>query len=76
MPKLTRLKFVLATLIGLSIGGERVSVAGSAESLPEIAGLEVAGRASLFRPIEVRTRRLHLVRPDLLRYPIQYDTFC
>jgi hypothetical protein len=29
-----------------------------------------------FGPLEVRTRRLHMVRPDLLPYPIHYDTFC
>jgi hypothetical protein len=28
------------------------------------------------KPLEVRTRRLHMVRPDLLHYPIQYDTYC
>jgi len=27
-------------------------------------------------PLEVRTRKLHLVRPDLLRFPMQYDTYC
>ena len=29
-----------------------------------------------FRPMEVRIRKLFLVRPDLLRYPIPYDTVC
>jgi hypothetical protein len=28
------------------------------------------------RPPEVRLRRLHLVRPDLLPYPIIYEIFC
>ena len=28
------------------------------------------------KPLEVRTRRLHMVRPDLLHYPIQYDIYC
>lgn len=28
------------------------------------------------KPLEVRTRRLHMVRTDLLHYPIQYDTYC
>ena len=28
------------------------------------------------RPLEVRIRKLFLVRPDLLQYPIPYDTIC
>jgi hypothetical protein len=26
--------------------------------------------------IEVRLRKLHLVRPDLIPYPIHYDIYC
>jgi hypothetical protein len=29
-----------------------------------------------FRPLEVRLRKLHLVRPDLLQFPIPYDVVC
>ena len=39
------------------------------------AGL-VDARQSVIRPVEVRTRRLHVVRPDLIRFPIVYDTVC
>ena len=28
------------------------------------------------RPIEVRLRKLHLVRPDLIPYPIEYEVVC
>ena len=28
------------------------------------------------RPLEVRIRKLHVVRPDLLRFPMQYDVYC
>ena len=28
------------------------------------------------RPLEVRIRKLHVVRPDLLRFPMQYDIYC
>lgn len=28
------------------------------------------------RPLEVRIRKLFLVRPDLMRYPIPYDVIC
>jgi hypothetical protein len=27
-------------------------------------------------PPEVRMRKLHLVRPDLLQYPIAYEVYC
>lgn len=27
-------------------------------------------------PTEVRVRRLHLVRPDLIQYPISYEVDC
>jgi hypothetical protein len=27
-------------------------------------------------PPEVRLRKLHLVRPDLIPYPIAYDVYC
>ncbi len=26
--------------------------------------------------IEVRLRKLHLVRPDLIQYPISYEVYC
>jgi hypothetical protein len=28
------------------------------------------------RPLEVRVRKLHMVRPDLLQFPIPYDVIC
>jgi hypothetical protein len=31
--------------------------------------------ASVFYP-EVRLRKLHLVRPDLIPYPIYYEIYC
>ena len=37
-----------------------------------------AGMAVLdsIRPTEVRLRKLHLVRPDLIPYPIEYEVVC
>ena len=28
------------------------------------------------RPLEVRVRKLHMVRPDLLQYPLPYEVIC
>ena len=33
------------------------------------------GALAHFRP-EVRLRKLHLVRPDLIPYPIAYEVYC
>jgi hypothetical protein len=33
-------------------------------------------QTAILRPLEVRTRRLHRVRPDLIHFPVRYDTFC
>ncbi len=34
-----------------------------------------ADAVTSLRP-EVRLRKLHLVRPDLIQYPLAYDVFC
>ena len=34
-----------------------------------------ADAQALYRP-EVRLRKLHLVRPDLIPYPIAYEVYC
>lgn len=36
----------------------------------------LAGPLAEIRPLEVRIRKLFLVRPDLLQYPVPYDTVC
>lgn len=33
-------------------------------------------RLDSLRPPEVRLRKLHLVRPDLIPYPIEYEVVC
>ncbi|HEY1922743.1 MAG TPA: hypothetical protein VGG44_08245 [Tepidisphaeraceae bacterium] len=35
-----------------------------------------AGTQVAYRRMEVRLRRLHLVRPDLIPYPIAYEIIC
>ena len=35
-----------------------------------------SGPQVAYRPMEVRLRRLHLVRPDLIPYPIAYEIIC
>jgi hypothetical protein len=48
-------------------------VTGSAapKATPAIGATHIASL-----PLEVRLRRLHLVRPDLIPYPLCIETFC
>jgi hypothetical protein len=48
--------------------GSTAPSAAQAQSAP------VAAIAKL--PPEVRLRKLHLVRPDLIQYPILYEIYC
>jgi hypothetical protein len=52
----------------LGICGDNSVSAAQIHSAPRA---QVAGRL-----IEVRLRRLHLVRPDLIPYPIAYELIC
>jgi len=59
---------ILATIVCTTL---RSSAAH--RSLPTISPLPALAAD---RPPEVRLRRLHLVRPDLIPYPIVYEVFC
>jgi hypothetical protein len=51
----------------LGISGDNSAIAASRPAIhPQLAG----------RLMEVRLRRLHLVRPDLIPYPIAYELIC
>ncbi len=41
-----------------------------------IAAPEAPDAGQAVSRIEVRLRKLHLVRPDLIPYPIHYDVYC
>ena len=47
----------------------------SAPALPTAVPQSKGATANVFYP-EVRLRKLHLVRPDLIPYPIFYDVYC
>jgi hypothetical protein len=48
----------------------------SAPQVPTAAELGAVVRNDALRPPEVRLRKLHLVRPDLIPYPIEYEVVC
>lgn len=67
-PRLSR----LALLLAIATIGFLPPSRGSVVSTSRTAGIDaVAG----FRP-ETRLRKLHLVRPDLIPYPIAYEVYC
>jgi hypothetical protein len=48
-------------------------------STPRALGSDNFGQVARYdglRPLEVRLRKLHLVRPDLIPYPIEYEVVC
>lgn len=59
-------------ILALALAGD---VNASSVQKPEGLSDAVADGMSVFRPFEVRTRKMHLVRPDLLHYPMQLDVY-
>jgi hypothetical protein len=50
-----------------------ITLSGSA---PQVTSMSPMAVLAANRRPEVRLRRLHLVRPDLIPYPIIYEVFC
>ena len=59
---------LLLTAGGSLPGGPVAPAAAAREAVP-------AQEITSLRP-EVRLRKLHLVRPDLIQYPLAYDVIC
>jgi hypothetical protein len=66
LPRVARLLVVACLLSALAPVRERVTV----DTVGDAAG-DGASAA-----VEVRLRKLHLVRPDLIPYPIAYEVCC
>jgi hypothetical protein len=68
---------LMAALVaaGLLPGTSAVSATSAAPRLAGLAAAQDAVASSSLRP-EVRLRKLHLVRPDLIMYPLAYDIYC
>ena len=72
--RLARLVLPAIALLAVSPAG-RSSIPSAPVAAP--AALQAAPADSLAAlPPEVRLRKLHLVRPDLIPYPIAYDIYC
>lgn len=65
----------------LLIGAGLVFALAPASATPRtvisaVKGANPVTRIDALRPPEVRLRKLHLVRPDLIPYPIAYEVVC
>jgi hypothetical protein len=67
------LRLVLASAALLIVGPVTRS-AGPVASSGAVAP-DAASAQAVYRP-EVRLRKLHLVRPDLILYPLAYEVYC
>lgn len=65
---MTYLAAIAAVLLAHAPATTTDAVVAQAKQLP--------AQVAEIRPLEVRIRKLFLVRPDLLQYPIPYDTIC
>lgn len=54
----------------------RVPASPAQSAPPPAATNGMHARIDPLRPPEVRLRKLHLVRPDLIPYPIEYEVVC
>jgi hypothetical protein len=69
-PRVCRNVLLLASLSALSMGATELHRPASVPTAGKDAGgVQVSH-------IEVRLRKLHLVRPDLIPYPIAYEVVC
>lgn len=64
-------RLALAALLLTAAG----ALSGNPEPLPATAVSSPAEAVASLRS-EVRLRKLHLVRPDLIQYPLAYEVIC
>ena len=65
-----------ATCLLALLSGVAPTPTGRAAQPAVPAATGAAGEAVAGARPEVRLRKLHLVRPDLIPYPIAYDVYC
>jgi hypothetical protein len=70
---LLRLTVVLFAGLAPAVGSDKPLAATAAHTA---AADQQGVAASYYYHPEVRLRKLHLVRPDLIPYPLAYDVYC
>lgn len=68
----------LLMLAGLLVTASPRSVVPAPTGVPaaDLTRTGPQARYDTLRPPEVRLRKLHIVRPDLIPYPIEYEIVC
>jgi hypothetical protein len=72
---MTRTLLLAVALLGLTAPSETSSSAASNPNAESVVGIPAENPVTAIRP-EGRLRKLHLVRPDLIPYPIAYEVYC
>jgi len=73
MKSVSRVVASCAILLSVGMIPPASSAGMSGSEAPVLAAPQGEGAEA---KIEVRLRKLHLVRPDLIPYPIHYDVYC
>ena len=68
-----RLLSIAFLLTACMVGGTTSAQSASQSTLP--TDTQASGISPSLRPM-VRIRKLHLVRPDLIQYPISFEVYC
>jgi hypothetical protein len=72
-----RAKLYLFLVTGILLTGITTPANTTTPDRPAVPGLAHGlSHSDVLRPPEVRLRKLHLVRPDLIPYPIEYEVVC
>ncbi len=66
--RLRKLTIILLVLCGVAL------VPGHRDATSVEAGMAAGGQEASLR--DVRLRKIHFVRPDLLQFPVAYDVQC
>ena len=74
LARLSRIASALLLALVLLVAPVRSQPVPALPPLPQETSIEDEALTRL--PPEVRIRKLHLVRPDLIPYPIAYETYC
>jgi hypothetical protein len=66
----------VSALVALGLGVSGFAPASAKMIAPATHRLLVSDAPVRYMYPEVRLRKLHLVRPDLIPYPIEYEIYC
>lgn len=72
----TGMRHTLRSIFRLLGSASLLMALASTAPSPAAPQINPQGEAAAARNVEVRLRKLHLVRPDLIPYPLAYEVYC